>query len=120
MKPDVQLSIHKPCSANWNRMTPNEKGRFCGLCNHTVVDFSTMSEEEIKEYFRCHSGQKTCGRFRDTQLLTQRTKRVSFKQVAVWCFALISFMIGCRKPPVPHKMGKVSIKHNTSYLEKKQ
>jgi hypothetical protein len=111
MKPDIQLSIHKPCSANWNKMTPNDLGRFCGLCSHTVVDFSSMSDREIQNYFRCHSHQKTCGRFRDHQLLPQIRKRVSFKQMAVWCFTLLTFIAGCRKPPVPHKMGKVAIRH---------
>jgi hypothetical protein len=31
-------------------MSPKEKGRFCGSCSKTVVDFTKKSPSEIKEY----------------------------------------------------------------------
>lgn len=71
MKSDFTFSISKPCSANWKGMTPNEQGKFCNHCSLAVVDFTKMGETEIKEYFRCHYGQKTCGRFETNQLSNQ-------------------------------------------------
>lgn len=62
------LTIPKPCHENWEGMTPEDKGRFCGMCQKTVVDFTEMPPSEIGQFFEEHRGQKICGRFRDDQL----------------------------------------------------
>ncbi|MGB0868530.1 MAG: hypothetical protein ACPGSD_02940 [Flavobacteriales bacterium] len=64
----MKFSIPKPCSASWNKMHPNTQGRFCDLCSKTVVDFSNKSTQEIEQYFKENSNEKTCGRFRTDQL----------------------------------------------------
>lgn len=64
----MEISIQKPCHENWNAMTPNEQGAFCGKCVKTVVDFSNKSIEEIKEFFIGKKDEKVCGRFEKTQL----------------------------------------------------
>ncbi|MGB1294717.1 MAG: energy transducer TonB [Flavobacteriales bacterium] len=64
----MRISIPKPCSASWNKMHPNTQGRFCDLCSKTVVDFSNKSTQEIEQYFKENSNEKTCGRFRTDQL----------------------------------------------------
>ena len=51
MKKPIKLSINNPCSEDWNKMTKNSEGRFCALCQKNVVDFTSMSDEEIKNYF---------------------------------------------------------------------
>jgi len=45
-------------------MTPEQQGRFCGSCQKTVVDFSSMSEREIIQFFERYTGNKSeiCGR----------------------------------------------------------
>jgi hypothetical protein len=53
-------------------MLPDEKGKHCLICDKTVVDFSSMSNEEIKSYLLQNAGQKTCGRFRKSQLEDQK------------------------------------------------
>jgi hypothetical protein len=50
-------------------MSPREQGAFCQVCSKTVIDFSSMSDEEVKNYFVERSGQKTCGRLRNDQLV---------------------------------------------------
>ncbi len=65
----MEISIQKPCHENWDAMTPNEQGAFCGKCMKTVVDFSNKTIEEIKEYFTGKQNEKVCGRF-ETQQLT--------------------------------------------------
>lgn len=62
------IQIKNPCDANWQEMTPAESGKFCGDCEKVVVDFSKMSDTEIKNYFVAYKDQKTCGRFLDSQL----------------------------------------------------
>ncbi|HEV7331408.1 MAG TPA: hypothetical protein VGN63_10245 [Flavisolibacter sp.] len=48
-------------------MTPEQKGRFCASCKKTVVDFSSMTDRQLTEFF---SGKKRnlCGRFHTDQL----------------------------------------------------
>ncbi len=61
------IRINEPCHENWDAMTPNEKGKFCGACAKTVVDFTNYSTDEIIGYFKKDKGN-TCGRFTHTQL----------------------------------------------------
>ena len=65
---EIKISIPKPCHEDWNKMTPNEKGSFCGKCCKTVVDFTNKSAEEIKNTLITESGKKVCGRFMSNQL----------------------------------------------------
>lgn len=47
----MQISIPTPCHENWDAMTPSAQGKFCGLCQHQVVDFSGKSDTEILSFF---------------------------------------------------------------------
>jgi predicted house-cleaning NTP pyrophosphatase (Maf/HAM1 superfamily) len=62
------INIPEPCHENWNEMSPREQGAFCNVCSKTVIDFTSLSDEEVKNYFLANHGQKTCGRFKNTQL----------------------------------------------------
>lgn len=63
-----RLSIPKPCHESWNSMTPVDDGRHCTSCCKTVVDFSGMTDDEIKAYFLNTMNRSVCGRFRIDQL----------------------------------------------------
>ncbi len=60
----LHATIKKPCSENWDKMTPNEQGRHCEKCAMTVIDFTQMPEEEIIKTLQARKGQRTCGRLR--------------------------------------------------------
>lgn len=45
------LSIPEPCHENWNEMLPLEKGAFCATCSKAVIDFTNLSDEEVRNYF---------------------------------------------------------------------
>jgi len=64
----MKISIPKPCNENWNDMSPVQQGAFCKACSKVVVDFSNMSDEEVLNYFERKQEEKTCGRFRISQL----------------------------------------------------
>lgn len=90
----MDISIKTPCHENWNEMTPNEQGAFCGKCVKTVVDFSNRSIEEIKAFFTTREEEKVCGRFEERQLTAlsfdaffEKFKRFEFTKR----FALIVF-----------------------------
>ncbi|MBZ4036175.1 energy transducer TonB [Flavobacterium sp. 17A] len=68
MERNLKITIPEPCQENWDKMTPNENGRFCLSCSKTVIDFTTMLPEEIKHFFIQNENEKVCGRFRKSQL----------------------------------------------------
>jgi hypothetical protein len=63
----IQLTIPEPCHENWDKMTPQDKGRFCAACQKTVVDFTNMSDREIAEFFK-KPPSSVCGHFNQDQL----------------------------------------------------
>lgn len=78
----MKFSVPNPCSENWQKMTPNEHGRFCSSCEKTVIDFTRMSTDEIKQYFKslASSVKSVCGRFKATDL----NDVVVFKRIDVF------------------------------------
>lgn len=64
----MKLNIPNPCSESWENMDLRNLGRFCRSCEKTVIDFTNMSPEGVKNTLEKHSGQKICGRFRENQL----------------------------------------------------
>src|SRR6476620_4114253 len=64
----LQITIPNPCNEHWDSMTPNEQGRHCCSCAKTVVDFTQMTDDEVKNYFIGHAKERVCGRFNTTQL----------------------------------------------------
>jgi len=68
MSKKFQLQIPEPCHENWNKMAPGDKGRFCGSCQKTVVDFTEMSDMQLVAFFKKPSTGSVCGRFYNDQL----------------------------------------------------
>lgn len=67
MKTQTFLKIKSPCQENWNKMSNNGDGRFCGSCKQTVVDFSVMTDAQIINYLST-ANANTCGRFAADQV----------------------------------------------------
>lgn len=44
-------------------MEPDSTGRFCQSCQKSVIDFTSKSDTEIKEFLKDKQGEKLCGRF---------------------------------------------------------
>ncbi|WP_375559987.1 hypothetical protein ACE193_20055 [Bernardetia sp. OM2101] len=64
----MKIQIPKPCHEDLNTMSPVERGLFCGSCQKVVIDFSSMTDAEIVDYFKKIGSQKTCGLFSTTQV----------------------------------------------------
>ena len=62
------INIPKPCSENWNEMTPSEKGGFCQKCALDVYDFTHKSGDEIRDILALNIGSRVCGRIEPKQL----------------------------------------------------
>lgn len=68
MPEKFKLSINKPCSEEWENFDPRGENRgFCGSCQKEVIDFTQMSDGEIRTYFK-NSPQNVCGQFQNHQL----------------------------------------------------
>jgi hypothetical protein len=67
MTNNLQIHIPTPCHQNWDVMTPESKGRFCGSCAKVVVDFSVMTDNEVLNYLKKNTSN-TCGHFTTNQL----------------------------------------------------
>jgi hypothetical protein len=67
MQQSIRLGINNPCAESWDQMTPEKQGRFCGSCQKTVVDFTSMDDHELLQWFSRHQGS-VCGRLRPDQL----------------------------------------------------
>lgn len=105
----IQLSIPEPCHENWQGMTPNEQGRFCGSCQKTVVDFTNMSDSQIISFFK-EPKASVCGRLHPDQIerdIVQPKKRLPW----VWHFftiALPAFLWSLKSSAQTVKMGRVA------------
>jgi hypothetical protein len=68
MAKQLHLNIPTPCHEDWDAMTPVDKGKFCGSCQKQVVDFTSMSDRQVAEFFKKPSTGSVCGRFMTDQL----------------------------------------------------
>jgi len=69
MKRQINLNIASPCSEKFENFHSTDSGGYCSSCQKNVIDFTKMSDDEIKWYFKNDAG-KTCGRFKASQLKT--------------------------------------------------
>ena len=87
----LRLEIPQPCHENWQAMTPAEQGRHCAACDKVVLDFTTMTEAEIKAFF-AQRPTNTCGRLRTDQLRTYTLPTQGFR--IGWRPALAAISLG--------------------------
>jgi Putative peptidoglycan binding domain len=69
MKTKIHFKLDQDCQADWGAMSATEQGRFCGLCQKKVVDFSVMTDEAIVAFLDNPTNwRSTCGQFTNQQL----------------------------------------------------
>ena len=74
-----QLHIPKPCSENWNAMTPTERGAFCSKCKKEVIDYTHASKYQLGKIL--DKKGTICGKFKphqlDTDISSFKNERIS-------------------------------------------
>lgn len=122
--------IPQPCHEDWNVMTPKEKGRFCDACAKVVVDFTTMTDDEVVDYLQQHAKQKTCGHFRNEQLhqpekleinLATIPTNLSFKKyfAIALLIAFTSFGLVSCKSNAGKTVGKIEVTDSIQTIQQK-
>ena len=99
----VKFTIPNPCHEDWNKMSPNDKGRFCDACNKTVIDFSGMNQEEVINYFlqlKKESNQSICGHIKKSHLARPRTFHpLRVAAVGILLFSSTYLLQSCSNEP---------------------
>jgi hypothetical protein len=90
MSKKIQLTIPKPCHENWDNMSSVQQGKFCGSCQKQVVDFISMSDRQVAEFFKKPSTGSVCGRFMTDQL--DRSIEIPKKRIP-WLKYFFQFVI---------------------------
>jgi hypothetical protein len=93
-----RISIPKPCHEDWNKMTPDQQGAFCKVCNKSVHDFSRKSAAEVEEILLKEEEGKVCGRFSTEQIPAPKDLEIPFhllpKNISPFrAFALAVFLV---------------------------
>ena len=128
MEEKYKITIPKPCGENWNKMTPNENGRFCLSCSKTVVDFTSMLPDEIQHFFIQNQNERICGRFKNSQLETitiQIPRQVLYTQTKYHKMFLLALFIAmgttlfscADKEGNKNRIDKIEIVDNTTQDE---
>jgi hypothetical protein len=63
-----KIKVIEPCTQDWDSMNHNELGKYCQSCLKTVIDFSSLREDEINSYFQKNWNSNLCGRFKLSQV----------------------------------------------------
>ncbi len=71
-------------------MQPDEKGRYCLACRKSVIDFTTMTDQEVYLHL-AQSSENVCGRLRPAQLKKYAATGVP-GQTSPWRLYLVSVL----------------------------
>ncbi len=93
MKDPFTITVDKPCSADRSAFMPTSNGGFCPLCEKEVVDFTKMSDAEVRSWFTREKG-KTCGTFRKDQLGNHPSSRSFFRLTRMTGFLGLLVLVG--------------------------
>lgn len=85
----INLSVPFACTESWDAMNEVHQGRHCAVCQTTVYDFASMSDEEITNFFLNYKGGKLCGRIIDQNPSTSLTRRIARRS-----FSLRAIFVG--------------------------
>ncbi len=115
MKNQFNLNIKTPCQENFNNFSPTTEGGFCESCDTEVIDFTTMSADQIINYLKTKATDTTCGRFNSNQLKTydaipkKRQYLSVLSGIGLACFSLLSLTTAQAQDT---KTGEVTAKSN--------
>lgn len=87
--------IDEHCNEDWDAMEPDERGRFCNRCQHSVIDATKMTKGEFETLFNEANGD-LCVQFRANPMGDGVFRRDPVKPRPLGSFVLLSTLLaGC-------------------------
>lgn len=115
----IKFTIPTPCHEDWNKMITNNQGAFCGSCQKNVIDFTTLSDEEVLNYLKNNLHKQTCGRIEIKQLHRINLlidNNILYSNISTWkkylALILICFgtmIMGCNNKRDSQIQGKMKL-----------
>jgi hypothetical protein len=116
----MTFNIPKPCPANWNEMIPMGDGRYCKSCEKIVVDFTQMSDAEVKAWFGSKQQEKVCGRLKQHQINQPVGLKKRFYQFSKMAAAasLLACTVSCDGLPFSGSgtLGEIALPANSTFV----
>ena len=83
MKPPIKnVELSFACPERWENLIDVGANKFCEKCQHVVVDFTRLSQEEFKDALKNNPG-RLCGRFKSTQMKTPLFKYIAASAITL-------------------------------------
>jgi hypothetical protein len=60
----MKFHIPNPCPEKWSEMIPNNDGRHCSVCDHTIYDLTNISPIKKKELLLRAQNERICGKIK--------------------------------------------------------
>lgn len=114
MKNDFTLNIPNPCGQKWQEMLPTQQGKICSNCATEVIDFTKLSNDELRVWFSKSNGERVCGNFHQFQLEAFNKgiisknfwQNISAKILLASCFTFMVTSKGIAKPQMEQSVYK--------------
>lgn len=84
-----KIVLKNACKANWEKMTPNERGRHCKSCSKTVYDVTAMSNTEVLNKYEELNGNMCL------RIPVDRAVITSQPRYSQWKAAIVTFLLTC-------------------------
>jgi hypothetical protein len=71
--PIKNVALSFSCPAKWEDMISVGGNKFCDTCQHLVIDFTKLSQQEFDDAVKKNPG-RLCGKFKSSQMSTRFLK----------------------------------------------
>ncbi len=106
----IKLTIDNPCTQKWADFEDRGARGYCSSCQKEVIDFTRMSDGEIRTYFK-NLPKGVCGQFRQDQLkvYADPTPNVALSKWLSWPLAASALLFSGVEVSAQEKDRKVQV-----------
>jgi hypothetical protein len=116
MAKQIVINIPVPCNEDWGKMSSNSCGAYCQSCRKNVIDFSSMTENEIYNIVTTAT-QPLCGRFNTLQI-GQPIRKTELRSSGFSLKAMAAALAGFIATTKLYAAGDLESKPKTEIMQK--